>query len=125
MTVPVSRSGMGHQEGFPPPGLTDRYEFREETIAGTHRNERDAPTTDFPAAAPFPPDAHKSCTVQAFNAGRFEHDPGRREGGDSPCGRAEPLTLPESSRTNPDDRLPRAPLGRVEGGDSLVDGRDV
>jgi hypothetical protein len=30
-----------------------------------------APTTDFPAAAPFPPDAHKSCTVQAFNAGRF------------------------------------------------------
>ena len=55
----------------------------------------------------------------------FEHDLGRREGGDNPCGRAEPLTLPESSRTNADDRLPRAPLGRVEGGDSFVEGRDV
>src|SRR6266567_6227876 len=54
----------------------------------------------------------------------FEHDPGRREGGDNPCGRAEPLTLPESSRTNADDRLPRASLGRVEGGDSFVEGRD-
>src|SRR6201993_1264260 len=31
----------------------------------------------------------------------------------------------ESSPTNADDRLPRAPLGRVEGGDSLVEGRDV
>jgi hypothetical protein len=28
-------------------------------------------------------------------------------------------------RTNADDRLPRAPLGRVEGGDSFVEGRDV
>src|SRR5205085_8585798 len=55
----------------------------------------------------------------------FEHDPGRREGGDNPCGRAERLTLPEASRTNADDRLPRAPLGRVEGGDSFVEGRDV
>jgi len=32
---------------------------------------------------------------------------------------------PESSRTNADDRLPRAPLGRVEGGDGFVEGRDV
>src|SRR3954454_15419520 len=32
---------------------------------------------------------------------------------------------PESSRTNADDRLPCAPLGRVEGGDSFVEGRDV
>ena len=29
------------------------------------------------------------------------------------------------SRTNADDRLPRAALGRVEGGDGLVEGRDV
>src|SRR5246500_1970018 len=29
------------------------------------------------------------------------------------------------SRTNADDRLPRASLGRVEGGDGLVEGRDV
>src|SRR3954452_22662625 len=32
---------------------------------------------------------------------------------------------PESSRTNADDRLARTPLGRVEGGDSFVEGRDV
>ena len=29
------------------------------------------------------------------------------------------------SRTNADDRLPRAALGRVEGGDGIVEGRDV
>src|SRR5258705_6104892 len=29
------------------------------------------------------------------------------------------------SRTNADDRLPLASLGRVEGGDSVVEGRDV
>src|SRR6266513_5951882 len=33
--------------------------------------------------------------------------------------------IPESSRTNPDDRLPLASLGRVEGGDGIVEGRDV
>src|SRR4051794_34927733 len=38
-------------------------------------------------------------------------------------GKAEPLALPDSSRTNADDGLPRAPLGRVEGGDSFVEGR--
>src|SRR5438309_11436327 len=65
------------------------------------------------------PDAHKSCTVQAFNAGRFRAR-------SRPAGRLrQPLTLLESSRTNADDRLPRAPLGRVEGGDSFVEGRDV
>src|SRR3954454_17163407 len=32
---------------------------------------------------------------------------------------------PESSRTNADDRLSGASLGRVEGGDSFVEGRDV
>ena len=30
-----------------------------------------------------------------------------------------------SSRTNADDRLSRDPLGRVEGGDRIVEGRDV
>src|SRR5262249_27056877 len=34
------------------------------------------------------------------------------------------LALPESSRANAYDRLPRAPLGRVEGGDGIVEGRD-
>src|SRR5215475_9898025 len=33
--------------------------------------------------------------------------------------------LPESSRTYPDDRLPVASLGRVEGGDSIVEDCDV
>src|SRR4029079_16669801 len=37
---------------------------------------------------------------------------------------AEPLALPDSSRPNADDRLPRAPLDRVEGGDGIVEGRD-
>src|SRR5262249_7806868 len=32
---------------------------------------------------------------------------------------------PESSRTNADDRLPLDPLGWVEGGDGVVEGRDV
>src|SRR6185312_11748999 len=43
----------------------------------------------------------------------------------NPCVGAEPLHPPEPSRTNADDRLPCAPLGRVEGGDSFVEGRDV
>ena len=52
-----------------------------------------------------------------------------------PCGLATGLTLiheegrpaavSESSRTNADDRLPVDPLGRVEGGDGVVEGRDV
>ena len=84
-----------------------------------------APTTDFPAAAPFLPTPTSLARCKPSMPAGFEHDPGRREGGDNPCGRAEPLTLPESSRTNADDRLPRAPLGRVEGGDSFVEGRDV
>src|SRR6266480_1938796 len=38
--------------------------------------------------------------------------------------KAEPLAIPESSRANANDRLPRASLGRVEGGDGIVEGRD-
>src|SRR4051812_48813162 len=37
---------------------------------------------------------------------------------------AERLGVPESSRANADDRLPVEPLGRVEGGDGIVEGRD-
>src|SRR3970282_1267113 len=33
--------------------------------------------------------------------------------------------IPEASRTNADDRLSLASLGRVEGGDGFVEGRDV
>ena len=31
----------------------------------------------------------------------------------------------QASRTDADDRLPRASLGRVEGGDGFVEGRDI
>lgn len=55
---------MGHQERFPPPGLTDRYEFREETIAGTHRNERDAPE-----AAIFEPQNLRQSAVAFYVGG--------------------------------------------------------
>src|SRR5439155_20817376 len=37
---------------------------------------------------------------------------------------ANSLILDEFSRTNADDSLPRASLGRVERGDSIVEGRD-
>ena len=36
----------------------------------------------------------------------------------------QPLGLAESLRANANDRLPRASLGRVEGGDGIVEGRD-
>src|ERR1041384_7983522 len=36
----------------------------------------------------------------------------------------QPLALPESSRANANDRLSRASLGRVEGGDGIVEDRD-
>jgi len=35
------------------------------------------------------------------------------------------VAVPESSRTNADDRLPIDPLGRVEGSDGIVEGRDL
>src|SRR4051795_11684263 len=42
-----------------------------------------------------------------------------------PRGGAGPVAVPESSRANADDRLPLASLGRVEGGDGIVQSRDV
>jgi len=38
--------------------------------------------------------------------------------------RAEPIAISKCSRTNADDRLPFDPLGRVERGDRIVEGRD-
>src|SRR5215471_5422118 len=35
------------------------------------------------------------------------------------------VAVPESLRANADDRLPIDPLGRVEGSDSIVEGRDL
>jgi hypothetical protein len=42
-----------------------------------------------------------------------------------PQGGQDPLAVPESSRTKADDRLPLDPLGGVEGGDGIVECRDV
>src|SRR5262249_36306062 len=39
--------------------------------------------------------------------------------------RTRPIALSESSRTDMNDRLPRASLGRVEGGEGFLEGRDV
>jgi hypothetical protein len=63
------RSAPGHQDAFLRSRLSVCYRFSQGTFAGTRCNGRDAPITDSPAAAPIPPDANKSCTVQAFNAG--------------------------------------------------------
>jgi hypothetical protein len=37
-------AAMGHEDRFPPPELSACYGFSKQTIAGTHGNERDAPT---------------------------------------------------------------------------------
>src|SRR5262249_12085854 len=50
---------------------------------------------------------------------------GPGEIGDGDPGAAERRGVAESSRANADDRRPVASLGRVEGGDGLVEGRDV
>src|SRR5829696_6313455 len=42
-----------------------------------------------------------------------------------PDTRGDPLAAGESSRTNADDRLSFAPLGRIEGCDGIVECRDV
>jgi hypothetical protein len=39
----VSMTALGQEERFAPPSLKDCCAFREETFAGTHANERDAP----------------------------------------------------------------------------------
>src|SRR3954469_25020543 len=41
------------------------------------------------------------------------------------CGDILVLRCAESLQANADDRLPLGPLGRVEGGDGIVEGRDV
>jgi hypothetical protein len=38
---------------------------------------------------------------------------------------AQPAALSESSRTNVSGRLPIDPLGRIEGGDGVSEGRDI
>src|SRR3954451_5826552 len=52
------------------------------------------------------------------------HRPGHAAHAD-PRGGAGPVAVPESSRTDADDRLPLVSLGRVEGGDGIIQSRDV
>src|SRR4051794_34216973 len=52
------------------------------------------------------------------------HRPGHAADADPREGQDRSLS-PESSQSNADDRLPLASLGRVEGGDGIVEGRDV
>jgi hypothetical protein len=49
----------------------------------------------------------------------------RRRLEDAPAANDARDQLPEFSRANADDRLPLASRGRVEGGDGIVEGRDV
>jgi hypothetical protein len=42
----LSMSASGHEERFPPTRLSAGCGFRKETIAGMHRNGRDAPIAD-------------------------------------------------------------------------------
>ena len=44
-------TGLGHEDAFPPTTLSNRSRLGKPTFAGTRGNERDAPTTDFPATA--------------------------------------------------------------------------
>jgi len=45
---------LGHEERFPPPGLSAGCGFRKETVAGLRRNGRVAPITAVPAIAAIP-----------------------------------------------------------------------
>ena len=50
--LPVSRSGMGHEDAFPRPRLSARCWFSQGTFAGTWGNGRDAPIPDLPTLTP-------------------------------------------------------------------------
>jgi hypothetical protein len=43
LAIAPARSEMGHEGRFALASVSAGYEFRKETIAGTHGNERDAP----------------------------------------------------------------------------------
>jgi len=40
---PLGTAGMGHEERFPPPRLSDRYRLSKETVARVPGSDRDAP----------------------------------------------------------------------------------
>src|SRR5262249_35933026 len=68
--------------------------------------------TIFPRTCPASPRSNAS---RARASGRTVSSTGRPRASIGAC----------RSRTNADDRLPRASLSRVEGGDSVIEGRDV
>ena len=45
---------MGHEDAFPPPRLSARCRFSQETFVGTRGNARDAPIRDPRTRAPEP-----------------------------------------------------------------------
>ena len=51
-SVLAAMAAPGHERRFALASLSAGYEFRKETIAGTHGNERDAPSAVIPALAP-------------------------------------------------------------------------
>src|SRR5262249_60241708 len=59
-------------------------------------------------------------TSQFFANNACRGERGREAAADG----VQPLALAECSPANANDRLPRASLGRVEGGDGIVEGRD-
>jgi hypothetical protein len=63
-------SAPGHEEPFPPTGLSAGCGFRKETIAGMRRNGRDAPIPDLPALAPERGGSTRSCRSPPVDMGR-------------------------------------------------------
>ena len=47
---PCGNGGMGHEDAFPPPRLSARCRFSQDTFAGTRGNGRDAPEADMKVA---------------------------------------------------------------------------
>ena len=48
-------AAVGHEDAFPPPTLSARCWFSQETFVGTRGNEEDAPIRVIPEAAIEPP----------------------------------------------------------------------
>jgi hypothetical protein len=66
----------GHEGRFAPPSLSAGYEFRKETIAGTHGNERDEPIPAVRRTAIEPRDSTLSRPIRCCSCPVFgDHRP--------------------------------------------------
>ena len=70
---------MGHEERFPPTRLSAGFGFRKETIAGMHRNGRDAPISLIPATPTKPPDSTERDKTPITNPCNVLGQPSRRD----------------------------------------------